>query len=202
MTYIHSMRTSSKTMNYNQESLMLTCSRKTGPDSMLVCSLTGYWDSSFRVLILPRYIGIYTAIIPVPSSRRITSSKFEGSNSGLSSSVNPSLPASLPVSQFDVGFINLLFQSSTTEGSSDISATSSTTSDTSCSCSSGSSRSSPTKPSSNSSEQPLYTQSHSAQIPSPERFLDIQSISIRTSTPKPSLDMLSDSDKDVDSSSP
>ncbi|KAF7911071.1 uncharacterized protein EAF01_002579 [Botrytis porri] len=38
---------------------------------------TGIFDPSFRVLILPRYLGVGTAIIPIPSSRRITSSGYE-----------------------------------------------------------------------------------------------------------------------------
>ncbi|KAJ8066277.1 hypothetical protein OCU04_005356 [Sclerotinia nivalis] len=186
-------------MNYNSESLMHIRSREVDLSSILLCNLTGYWDPSFRILILPRYLGIQTAVIPIPipipSSRRITSIEFEGEKSGLSSSASPTPSAS----QFDANSPNSSFQSPTTSGSPDISGTSSTTSSTSYSYSYSSASSShgPCKPSSNSSEQPLHTQSPSTQLPNPEQFLDIRPTPLRISTPKPSLDILFDAERDV-----
>lgn len=63
-------------MEYSHQSQIPT-HRKAS--STLIPTCTGYRDPSFRVLILPRYLGIQTAIIPLPSSRRITSSGFKRS---------------------------------------------------------------------------------------------------------------------------
>ncbi|KAI9648395.1 hypothetical protein NHQ30_003028 [Ciborinia camelliae] len=80
-------------MKHSPEPLMLTRYRKACPISIPL--YTGYPDASFPVLILPRYLGIQTGIIPLPSFRQITSSEFVRSldiyaSSGLASSTRSS----------------------------------------------------------------------------------------------------------------
>ncbi|KAF7902684.1 hypothetical protein EAF00_002587 [Botryotinia globosa] len=67
------------THNHDSEALIVARYPKTNPyvNINATPTWTGIFDPSFRLLILPRYLGMQTAIIPLPSSRRITSSEYE-----------------------------------------------------------------------------------------------------------------------------
>ncbi|THV51042.1 hypothetical protein BGAL_0126g00320 [Botrytis galanthina] len=179
---------------------------------------TGIFDPSFRVLILPRYLGVQTAIVPILSSRRITSLEYEQEQQKLreqrqeeqsqeseskktleSSSPTPSIHSSCSCSC-----------SCTSESSHSAPRTSSSSSDSSYTSISSTTISSttnsthihtdPKNPSiSISEEQSLHNPQLSPEsLASPDHFSEMQDTPTRTSTPKPMLDVLSDSNTNSD----
>ncbi|KAF7888293.1 uncharacterized protein EAF02_002834 [Botrytis sinoallii] len=204
--------------NHDSEALIVARYHKRNPDPNSTLIWTGIFDPSFRVLILPRYLGVQTAIVPIPSSRRITSSEYEqeqqklreqqqeeqskeseSTNTLSSSSPTPSIHSSCSCS------CSCTSESShstlrTSSSSSDSSYTSSSSTTISSTTSSTYIHTHPQNPSINISEkQSLHIPQISPKsLARPDHFSEIQDTPTRTSMPKPSLDMLSDSNTDSD----
>ncbi|KAF7960859.1 hypothetical protein EAE96_000531 [Botrytis aclada] len=181
---------------------------------------TGIFDPSFRVLILPRYLGVQTAIIPLPTSRRITSSEYEQEQQKLreqrlreqkqedcpqeSESKDPlSSPSPTPSTHSSCSCSCSCFS----ESSHSTLRTSSSSSDSSHTSISSPTNSihihidtHPNNPNLNISEEPALpiTQLSPKRLACPDSFSKTQDEPTRISTPKPSLGMLSDSDSDSD----
>ncbi|TGO39892.1 hypothetical protein BHYA_0046g00460 [Botrytis hyacinthi] len=212
------------THNHDSEALIVARYHKTNlyTNPNATPTWTGIFDPSFRVLILPRYLGVQTAIVPIPSSRRITSLEYEQEqqkwrerqheeqsteseskkNTRERSSPTPSIDSSCSCSY-----------SCTSESSHSTLRTSSSSSDSSHTSISSTTISSttnsthmhthPPNPSTRiSEEQSLHNPQLSPKgLASPDPFPKIQDTPTRTSTPKPSLDILSDANTDANTDS-
>ncbi|TGO12143.1 hypothetical protein BTUL_0094g00580 [Botrytis tulipae] len=215
------------THNLDSEALIVARYPKTNPyiNINATPTWTGIFDPSFRVLILPRYLGVQTAIVPIPSSRRITSSEYEqeqeqrkwrdqqreeqsteseSKNTRESSSPTLSIlsSCSCSCSCISESSYSALRTSSSSSVSSYTSISSTTISSTTNSTHTHTQTHPPNPSTHNSLQNSLHTPQLSPKsLASPVHFseIEIQDTSTRTSIPKPPLDILSDSNTDSDS---